>query len=173
MSGSKINEADDSPRRLPTVPVNVDIQRAYPPADLPANAQIERWVAHAIAGFRPDATVTVRVVDSAEGADLNERWRRRRGPTNVLSFPVSGLEALAPELLGDVVLCAPVAAAEAQAQGKTLDAHWAHLLVHGVLHLLGFDHEDDRGAAEMEEAERRLLAELGYADPYRECRDPS
>ena len=112
------------------------------------------------------AQLTVRIVDEAEGTELNERYRHRTGPTNVLSFPFEQPALLQPPLLGDIVLCAPVVAREAAAQGKAPAAHWAHLVVHGVLHLLGHDHEDERQAEEMEALERDILATLGLPDPY-------
>jgi probable rRNA maturation factor len=106
----------------------------------------------------------IRVVGSREGRALNERWRRRAYATNVLSFPA------APELggrqIGDIVVCAPVVAREAREQGKALAAHWAHMVVHGTLHLLGFDHRRAPDARRMEVRERALLARLGFADPY-------
>ena len=156
------------PPPAPAGRVDVVFQRACRLRGLPTNATMKRWLEHAIGRFRPRASLTVRIVDAVEGAALNERWRGKRGPTNVLSFPVSGLEEVAPELLGDIVLCAPVLEAEAAAQRKGLDAHCAHLLVHGALHLLGYDHEKPREAAVMERIETELLAELAFPDPYAE-----
>ncbi len=124
-------------------------------------------VARAVSVFRQRAELTIRLVDGAEGRELNRRWRDRDYATNVLSFPADGLADIAPDLLGDIVLCAPLVAAEAADQRKPVTAHWAHLTVHGVLHLLGFDHEDDEAAAIMEEHERAILAGMGLADPYR------
>jgi probable rRNA maturation factor len=108
-----------------------------------------------------DAQVTVRFVAEAEGRRLNREYRGKDNATNVLSFPYS-----AKPLHGDLVICAPVVAREAKAQQKTLRAHHAHMLVHGLLHLAGLDHERDRDAARMEGRERRILAKLGFADPY-------
>jgi probable rRNA maturation factor len=130
---------------------------------LPAAATLRRWAGEAIRG---PAEVTVRVVGTAEGRRLNRDFRGKDYATNVLSFAygkASGTAALA----GDLVLCAPVVRAEARAQHKPLDAHYAHLLVHGLLHLQGYDHEDDEAARRMERLERRILARLGFADPYR------
>ena len=110
--------------------------------------------------------MTVRVVDEAEGAALNERYRGRSGPTNVLAFTFDAPELPSLRILGDVVVCAPVAAREARESSKRLDAHWAHLVVHGTLHLLGYDHEEPRSAREMEAIEREVLGGLGYSDPY-------
>ncbi|MGD9602709.1 MAG: rRNA maturation RNase YbeY [Gammaproteobacteria bacterium] len=147
------------------MPISVSIQRAYRGA-APSRNQILRWTRRALAGRRRDATLTVRIVDAEESASLNETWRHRKGPTNVLSFPVDGLEDVAPTLLGDIVVCAPIVELEAADQGKSAEAHWAHMIVHGTLHLLGFDHVDPGAAREMEALERSLLADLGYPDPY-------
>ena len=134
---------------------------------LPDAAFFAACVARAAGEFRARVEVTIRLVDQIEGRALNLRWRERDYPTNVLSFAAEHLADIAPDLLGDLVLCVPVVVAEAATQGKTAMAHWAHLTVHGVLHLLGFDHEDDDTAALMEEHERAILAGLGIADPYR------
>jgi probable rRNA maturation factor len=112
------------------------------------------------------AQLTVRVIGEAEGAALNRDYRGRTGATNVLSFPFAEPFMLRPPLLGDIVICAPVLVAQAQQQNKSLQAHWAHLVVHGVLHLLGYDHEDDRQADVMETLETKILVQLGFADPY-------
>ena len=134
---------------------------------LPPAALLRRWAKAAIRGR---AEVTVRVVGTAEGRRLNREFRGKDYATNVLSFAYG--EAMADGALsGDLVLCAPVVRAEARAQGKTLVAHYAHLLVHGLLHLQGYDHEDDAGARRMERLERRILARLGFPDPYRPTED--
>lgn len=146
--------------------MEIVIQRTCALRGLPTNADMRRWLTHAVGRFRPGASLTVRIVDATEGAALNERWRGKQGPTNVLSFPLSGLEDLAPGLLGDIVLCAPVLKAEAAAQGKSIAQHCAHLLVHGALHLLGYDHVTSREARVMERLETGLLAELEFPDPY-------
>ena len=148
--------------------VEVHVQRASTLRGLPSNRQMSAWLAQALAPLRPQASLTVRIVDAEEGSALNAQWRGKPGPTNVLSFPVSGLEAIAPTLLGDIVLCAPVLKAEAAAQRKTIAAHCAHLLVHGALHLLGYDHLDDAEAEKMEALERQLLANMEFPDPYAE-----
>lgn len=112
--------------------------------------------------------LTVRIVDTEESADLNLRYRKRRGATNVLSFPAGEMPPLPAEAapLGDLVICAPVVEREAHAQAKTAEAHWAHIVMHGVLHLLGYDHETEAQTQTMESRERQLLAEFGFADPY-------
>ena len=110
--------------------------------------------------------MTVRVVDEAESAALNHRYRRRAGATNVLAFSFDAQELPSLRILGDVVVCAPVAVREARERSTRLDAHWAHLVVHGTLHLLGYDHDEPGPAREMETLEREILDGLGYPDPY-------
>ena len=144
----------------------VDVQCACPASGVPAPAEIARWAEAALAGRSEDAEMTVRVVDEAEGAALNASYRRRAGATNVLAFAFDAPELPALRILGDVVVCAPVAAREARAQSKRIEAHWAHLVVHGTLHLLGYDHGEPGPAREMEAAEREILGRLGYPDPY-------
>ena len=143
----------------------VEVQRACVVPDVPSPAEIARWAGAALAGRSEGAEMTVRVVDEAEGTALNARYRRRVGATNVLAFAFDAPELPSLRILGDVVVCAPVAAREAREQSKRLDAHWAHLVVHGTLHLLGYDHEDPRSAQEMEAVEREILGRLGYPDP--------
>jgi probable rRNA maturation factor len=139
------------------------IQRRTSATGVPTTALLRRW-ARAARGEQ-GAEITLRIVEEAEMTELNTRFRRKAYPTNVLSFPF-GAESLDGPILGDVVVCAPVVAREAAEQGKTLEAHWAHLVVHGILHLLGHDHEVDGTAIEMEARERAILAELGFGDPY-------
>lgn len=110
--------------------------------------------------------LTVRLVGKEESAILNERYRHRKGPTNVLSFPYDQQTLLDPPLLGDMVICAPLVTSEAQAQNKELIAHWAHLVIHGFLHLMGYDHETDSDADMMEDMERCILQQLDLPDPY-------
>ncbi len=128
----------------------------------PAPATLRRWACLA-AGERC-GELGIRVVGAGESRALNERWRGRRKPANVLSFPAA--QSLRGRQLGDIVVCAPVVAREAREQGKTLSAHWAHMIVHGTLHLLGFDHVRVADAKRMESRERALLARIGVADPY-------
>ena len=146
--------------------ISVGMEDASGAPDVPALEVFIRWVDAALRDRCPDAEVFIRIVGEAESAELNGRYRRKAGPTNVLSFP-AGLPAGVPlPALGDLVICAPVVAREAEAQGKSTEAHWAHMVVHGCLHLLGFDHEREAEAAEMEPLETRILAQLGYPDPY-------
>jgi len=155
-------------------PVRLDVSVGYalPRAGLPAAVSFRKWVAAALAGRIREADLAIRLVEDAEGRALNRHYRGKDYATNVLSFPADLPEGL-PEgvrlpLLGDLVLCAPVIAREAREQGKPLAAHYAHLTVHGTLHLLGWDHGDDVEAEAMEQLEREILAGLGIGDPYRE-----
>ena len=132
----------------------------------PEFSDIHRWARAALADSGKVTELSVRVVDEQEGQALNEKWRGKNAATNVLSFPCSLPEGVPDFMLGDVVLCAPVVEREAAAQGKTEAAHWAHLLVHGILHLLGYDHEQDADARRMEKQEVAILAGLGFSDPY-------
>ena len=128
----------------------------------PGPSSLRSWARLAAGDRRGE--LGIRVVGSKESRTLNERWRGRAKPTNVLSFPAA--EGLRGKEIGDLVVCAPVVAREAREQGKALREHWAHMIVHGTLHLLGFDHERARDAKRMESRERALLARLGIADPY-------
>lgn len=144
----------------------VDVQYACDIPSVPSKEQILGWAERTLTDIKTDAELTVRVVDVEEGTELNERWRESTGPTNVLSFPAEGLEKIAPELLGDIVICAPVIENEAKQQGKPLEAHWAHMIIHGILHLLGYDHIDKQDADRMELLETRILNSIGYKNPY-------
>jgi probable rRNA maturation factor len=137
-----------------------------PAQTLPDATQIQAWIAAALVEHPQPVEVSVRVVDEAEMCALNQRFRQQPKSTNVLSFPAGVPEM--PALLGDLVICAAVVQREASEQDKPLHAHYAHMAVHGTLHLLGYDHQDDAQAAAMEHLEREILAGLGYADPYRE-----
>lgn len=134
----------------------------------PSPQDFDHWVAAALAGRCAAGELTIRIVGMAEGAALNETYRHRSGPTNVLSFPFENAPEMELPLLGDLVICAPVVMREAQEQHKTPRAHWAHLTVHGTLHLLGYDHQEAKDAEIMERLESAILAGLGYADPYAE-----
>jgi probable rRNA maturation factor len=149
-------------------PVQLDVAVSYglPRKGLPAAASFRKWVAAALEGRILRADLALRIVDEREGKCLNHHYRGKPNPTNVLSFPAELPEGVKLPLLGDIVLCAPVIAREAREQHKPLGAHYAHLTVHGVLHLLGFDHDDERDAEAMETIERNILAGLGLPDPY-------
>ncbi|MCE4370523.1 rRNA maturation RNase YbeY [Xanthomonas hortorum] len=153
-------------------PVRLDVAVSYalPRAGLPSAVSFRKWVAAALKGRIREADLAVRIVDEKEGCSLNHHYRGKDYATNVLSFPAELPEGLPKgvkmPLLGDLVICAPVVAREATEQGKSLASHYAHLTVHGTLHLLGWDHEDDKEADAMEQLEREILADLGIDDPY-------
>jgi probable rRNA maturation factor len=147
--------------------IQVDIQTACS-EPVPGESDIQRWVAAAVADqtSREQIEISLRLVDSAEMSTLNQTYRGKAGPTNVLSFSASLPDELGLPLLGDIVICAPVVKAEATAQGKNLNAHWAHMVVHGTLHLLGYDHLEEEEAATMEALESAILHRLNYDCPY-------
>ena len=142
---------------MPTV--NLAVQYASSQTNTPTSTQFRKW---AKAAIRVNTEVTIRVVDEAEGRELNSTYRGKDYATNVLTFPLTE----EPHLMGDIIICAPVVAAEALAQNKTLEAHYAHLTVHGILHLHGYDHEIDAQAELMESLETAIVTKLGYANPY-------
>ncbi len=148
-----------------TLTVDIQCASAEP---VPDEDDLRGWIAAALASqqARGDTEISVRLVDSAEMATLNQTYRGKDGPTNVLSFPADLPPELDLPLLGDIVICAPVVAAEALAQHKSLDAHWAHMAVHGTLHLLGYDHLEENEAITMEALESAILADLHYPCPY-------
>lgn len=146
--------------------LTVDMQVATRSSRLPTTRRVRRWIRQALTAQRGRRSVSIRLVDRAESQRLNTAYRARRKPTNVLSFRAPERQPAGERLLGDLVICAPVVAAEARAQGKAADAHWAHLVVHGTLHLLGYDHGRPRAARAMEAREVAILSRLGYANPY-------
>lgn len=152
--------------------LDLDLQIADGIDGLPEQADVERWITAALAGRRERAALGIRIVDEAEGRALNLRYRGLERPTNVLSFRFELPPGMSDEdtghLIGDLVICAPVVEREAAEQGKMPAAHWAHILVHGVLHLIGFDHLNDAEAAEMESLETTILGGLGFPPPYTE-----
>ena len=147
--------------------VQVDIQTASS-EPVPADADIRNWIEAALAGrtAQEAVEVSVRLVDGDEMARLNETYRGKQGATNVLSFPADLPPELEIPLLGDIVICAPVVRSEAAQQGKSETAHWAHMTIHGTLHLLGYDHIDEEDAAIMESLESAILNQLHYSCPY-------
>ncbi|NQD93098.1 rRNA maturation RNase YbeY [Pseudomonas sp. CrR25] len=147
--------------------LELDLQIASQAAGLPSAEQFRAWCEVALRQRTADSELTIRLVDEAEGRELNRSYRHKDYATNVLSFPADVPDELLDiPLLGDLVICAPVVEREAHEQDKRLEAHWAHLVIHGCLHLLGYDHIEDAEAEEMEALERTLLAELGHPDPY-------
>jgi probable rRNA maturation factor len=144
----------------------VELQLATLARAVPRRPEFSRWVGATLAAEGAGGDISIRVVDEEESRSLNREYRSKDRPTNVLSF-AAGLPAeVEPRLLGDIVICAPVVAAEAAAQGKSERAHWAHLVVHGTLHLLGYDHERSPEARRMEARETSILAGLGFPNPY-------
>ena len=144
--------------------LSLAVQFAHQPDEasgeqMPSVAQFRKWARSALA---VDAEITLRIVDELEGRTLNRTYRGKDYATNVLTFPLTE----EPLLMGDIILCAPVVAKEAQDQHKSLQAHFAHLTIHGVLHLQGYDHETEPQAELMEANEIRMMRKLGYADPY-------
>jgi len=146
--------------------IEIDMQILTECDSLPSESDFRRWVGSALQGKREDAEVVVRIVDEDESAELNQTYRGKAGSTNVLSFPFEAPAEVELNLLGDLVICAPVIEREAKQQGKTTEAHWAHMAVHGSLHLLGYDHLSDEQASEMEFLETEILTGLGYTAPY-------
>jgi probable rRNA maturation factor len=145
--------------------VELCLQNVSSMQDIPGQKEIKLWLQAALQHM-PEAVLTIRVVDENESAELNQQYRQKPGATNVLSFPADLPEEVELPLLGDLVICAPLVQSEARAQGKPEKAHWAHLVIHGTLHLLGYDHTEEAEAEEMESLETRLLKQLGFADPY-------
>jgi probable rRNA maturation factor len=150
--------------------LKLDVQYATQAPDVPGKAALTQWVRAALTGAPASAPasaeVTVRVVDEPESAALNERYRRKQSATNVLSFPYDEPPVVDGRLSGDLVICAPVVQREARAQGKPETAHWAHMVVHGIMHLRGYDHIDEQEAAIMEGLEVEVLHKLGFPNPY-------
>ena len=147
--------------------LRLSVQYGVARAGLPADSALRRWAHAALKGLRRRrVALGLRIVGIAESAVLNGRFRRKSCPTNVLSFPFEAPPGTRSDILGDLVICAPVVRREARAQRKPVNAHWAHMVVHGILHLRGYDHRKRQDAAVMEKMEIRLLKELGYANPY-------
>ena len=147
--------------------LRLSVQYGVARAGLPADSALRRWAHAALKGLRRRrVALGLRIVGIAESAALNDRFRRKSYPTNVLSFPFEAPPGTRSDILGDLVICAPVVRREARTQRKPVNAHWAHMVVHGILHLRGYDHRKRRDAAVMEKMEIRLLKELGYANPY-------
>lgn len=150
--------------------IALDLQLASNTTSIPSQAQFERWVVAALGTSDQVTELSIRIVDTDESQSLNSQFRGKDRPTNVLSFPFERPEGLPVDaeldLLGDLVICAPVVESEANEQQKTAEHHWAHMVIHGTLHLMGYDHINDADAEEMESLEQKLLASLGIPDPY-------
>ncbi|MDV7104797.1 rRNA maturation RNase YbeY [Vibrio sp. TH_r3] len=147
--------------------IELDLQLAVENSqNIPTENDFQRWLSAAVILFQPEAEVTIRIVDSEESQQLNRDYRGKDKPTNVLSFPFEAPPEVEINLLGDLIICQQVVETEALQQNKTLNAHWAHMVVHGTLHLLGYDHIDNEEAEEMESLEAEILLKLGFDDPY-------
>jgi len=133
---------------------------------LPPESDFQRWLEAVLPQFQPESEVTIRLVDEAESRELNHTYRSKDKPTNVLSFPFEAPPGIELPLLGDLIICRQVVEQEAAEQEKALEAHWAHMVIHGSLHLLGYDHIEDEEAEEMESLETEIMLALGYPDPY-------
>ena len=147
--------------------LELDVSYAARRPWVPSSRQLTEWAAASLPSKRRSVVLSVRVVGQARSQSLNAHYRRKNKPTNVLSFDGVGAAPDGRHYLGELVICAAVVAREALAQGKTLKAHWAHMTVHGVLHLLGFDHEHVAEAVKMTAREIQILDRLGFSDPYR------
>ncbi|MEJ2399042.1 MAG: rRNA maturation RNase YbeY [Gammaproteobacteria bacterium] len=154
--------------------LHLDLQIALDTSgySLPTEAQIRQWLNAALDGRLSQAELTVRIVDEVESEQLNLQYRHKSGPTNVLSFPFESDVPMDIPLLGDIVICAPVVAREALEQHKDLLLHWAHIILHGTLHLLGYDHISDADAEKMERIEIQLMQQLGFPNPYEVSTQP-
>lgn len=150
--------------------LSVDLQNDDGIGSIPSIDQFRHWVESSLIQSYTDLEQTIRVVSSVEIQALNRQFRNKNQPTNVLSFPAES-EYLDYDCLGDLVICASVVESEAEQQGKAADAHWAHLVIHGMLHLQGFDHQNDREADAMEALETKILSTLGHTSPYNETHD--
>jgi probable rRNA maturation factor len=148
--------------------IELCLQNVSSVPEVPDESSFKQWL-QPVLNRLSGAVLTIRLVDEDESAALNLQYRHKSGPTNVLSFPADLPEEVDLPLLGDLVICAPLVQAEASEQGKSVTAHWAHLVIHGTLHLLGYDHLEESEAVEMETLEAQFLKQLGFANPYREA----
>jgi len=148
--------------------IELEVQWVCEQPSFSRTTDFESWVRAALEGVRHPVELVIRVVDEVEGRELNHRYRGKDKPTNVLSFTFDAPSGIESNHLGDLVICAPVVVREAQEQGKRFNDHLAHLVVHGVLHLRGYDHQTDEEAELMESREKAILQGLGIKDPYRQ-----
>jgi len=153
----------------PMISLDLDLQIAVNNLNLPTQAEFETWVRTAVGQTMPEVELTIRIVEVAESQLLNLTYRGKDKPTNVLSFPFEAPPEVELPLLGDLVICAHVVEQEAIEQNKPLNAHWAHMVIHGCLHLLSYDHIIDQEADEMESLETQLVEGLGFTNPYKEA----
>ncbi len=148
----------------------IDLQLVTESKDIPSEMLFQRWMDIVLTDSGVDSEVLIRIVDEDEMIQLNQQYRNKQGTTNILSFPFDVAEDVDNILLGDLVVCAPVVEQESQEQGKLLEHHWAHMIIHGLLHLLGYDHINDDEADEMESLEIKFLTAINISNPYEEER---
>jgi probable rRNA maturation factor len=148
------------------VTITIDVQYATARGKVPDRRKIRKWAMTCLAGANKDMEFTIRIVGEREACELNRKWRGKNKATNVLSFP-AGHTRFAPGLLGDIILCAPIILREAREQNKQPNAHWAHMVIHGLLHLMGYDHTRKKDAEIMETIEIEKLQSLNYPNPYK------
>lgn len=146
----------------------LDFQIVSQSKQLPGKEQFQLWVDAVLTDGSQDSEIVIRIVDEAEMIQFNEQYRNKKGSTNILSFPFDPPEEADSCLLGDLLVCAPIVELEAQQQNKILTHHWAHMIVHGVLHLIGYDHINDLDADEMESLEIKILKSIKIDNPYQE-----
>lgn len=146
--------------------MELTLQDVSDSGDVPGEDEFRQWLLAALE--EQNVKVTVRLVDEEEMGELNHRYRHKPGPTNVLSFPFEDPPGISSSILGDIVICAPVVRREAREQEKTVSSHWAHMVIHGVMHLQGYDHRDEQKALAMEARETRIMTQLGFPAPYNE-----
>lgn len=144
----------------------LDIQRIYQDEGLPTDGQFNGWVDAALSEENQHSEIVIRIVDESESATLNQQYRQKPGSTNILSFTFDAPNNIDLSLLGDLVICAPVVIREAQQQNKAINDHWAHITIHGVLHLQGYDHNDENEAEAMEAREIAILKKFNIDNPY-------
>lgn len=146
--------------------IKINLQTAYSKNDMPTLNDFKKWASETLRGRTNKNELTIRIVDEQESEQLNKQYRLKSGPTNILSFPYEDLPNVKNNLIGDLVICAPLVEQEANKYKKTSQAHWAHLTIHGCLHLLGYDHIKESDSQLMESVEISLLKKLGFKDPY-------
>lgn len=151
--------------------IEIELQNIIGTKAIPSKSQLQQWVDEAFSTVSKAFTkkqrhITIRIINKEESAQLNEDFRHKKGPTNILSFSSNPIPGFDPDSIGDLAICGPLVIEEAKAQEKDLLSHWAHLIVHGILHLAGYDHETDEDAETMENLEIKILKKIGYDSPY-------
>jgi len=146
--------------------ININLQIAANISNIPTEKEFTEWVNAALNQHRTQGELTVRIVDVAESKKLNNTYRQKNMPTNILTFPFEQPPDITLPLLGDIIICAPLVSREAEEQGKSERSHWAHLVIHGCLHLIGYDHQNDAQATIMEALEIQTMQQLGFTNPY-------